>query len=252
MFPPSLGRLAASARAELFEQWFSRHLEMPIDIRVASSYEALRRAIEEREVDLAWAPPVVCAAVQHRAHTILKAIRAGHSTYLSALMVRTGEIRRLEDLRGRRAAWVDRLSTGGYLLPAAHLRKRGLDPESLLEEQRFVGSYRHALRAVMEGEADLASVYVRATTNEAARESVQELLGDGERLEALDFTAEVPSDGLVVIDRPATSDVHQVVTRLRSLSDGRTHTMLLTIFDAEALVPAHPGEYDALRDAMTE
>lgn len=251
LFPPSLGRVPASARAELLEQWFGRHLDLQVEIEVAPTYEALRRSIERREVDLAWAPPVVCAAVQKVAHIIFKAVRAGHSTYLAALVGREGELRSLDDLEGRHAAWVDRLSTAGYLLPISHLRGRGYDPDALLAEQSFLGSYTHALRAVVERNADVAAIYVRASNHEAARASIQEVLGGSSRLEAVDFTAEVPSDGLVVIDRPAHSDIHQVVDRLRGVSDGRTHTMLLTIFDADALEPAHPGEYDALREAVS-
>lgn len=250
LFPPSLGRVPASARAELLGQWFTRNLGVPIDIQVASSYEELRRTIEHREVDLAWAPPSVCAAVQGVAHTILKAVRAGHSSYLSAIVGRSGELDGLEILRGRSAAWVDRLSTAGYLLPIAHLRASGHDPDSLLAEQLFVGSYARALRAVLDREADIAAVYVRAATNEAAHDSAHELVSEADRLEAIAFTAEVPSDGLVVVERSEHTDTQHVVERLRSLTDGRTHTMLLTIFDAEALVPAVRGEYDALLHAV--
>lgn len=250
LLPPSLGRVPASARAELLGQWFTRNLGVPIDIQVASSYEELRRTIERREVDLAWAPPFVCAAVQGVAHTILKAVRAGHSSYLSAIVGRSGELHGLESLRGRSAAWVDRLSTAGYLLPVAHLRASGHDPGSLLGEQRFLGSYARALRAVLDREADIAAIYVRASTNEAARDSAHELVGEADRLQAIAFTAEVPSDGLVVVDRPEHADIQPIVERLRSLTDGRTHTMLLTIFDAEALVPAARGEYDALLDVV--
>ncbi|MCA9707180.1 MAG: PhnD/SsuA/transferrin family substrate-binding protein, partial [Myxococcales bacterium] len=215
MFPPSLGHIAASARAELLTQWFQRHVGVEISIDVAPDYEALHRAIVEGRIDLAWAPPIVCASVQRSCLAILKAVRGGRSAYRSALIVRHGEIHSLEELRGARAAWVDRLSTGGYLLPTAHLRSMGHDPDELLGEQFFVGSYGRALRGLLDREADVASIYVHSATHEAAQTSLRDLLrNDASRLCAVDFTREAPSDGLVVIDRPAHTDSHQVLDQI--------------------------------------
>jgi len=251
MFPPSLGHIAASARAELLTQWFLRRLRVEVTIDVAPDYQTMRSAIIGGKVDLAWAPPIVCASVQRSCLAILKATRSGRSAYRAALITRRGEARSIEDLQGARAAWVDRLSTAGYLLPFAHLRGAGYEPDDLLGEQTFVGSYGDAMKSVLHREADLAAIYVHNSTHEAADSSLRELVGpDASRLQALDFTAESPSDGLVVVDRPAYSDSHQVLRQIRQLTSGNQHTLLLTIFDAEALEQADVGEYDALLEAV--
>ncbi|MEM7158888.1 MAG: PhnD/SsuA/transferrin family substrate-binding protein [Myxococcota bacterium] len=250
LFPPSLGHVAASARASLLSQWFARQLGVEVDIRVADSYEALRGAIEQGEVDLAWAPPFVCAAVQEHAHTILKASRGGQSMYRSAIIARRGELSTVEELPGRHAAWVDRLSTAGYLLPMARLRGLGYEPDDTFASQSFMGSYGRAVRAVLDRDADLCAVYVRDATTESVDETLVDLVGETDQIHAVDFTAEVPSDGLVVVQKKGHTELEHVVERLRSLSDGRTHTMLLTIFDAEALEPAKPSDYDELRLAL--
>lgn len=251
MFPPSLGHIAASARADLLTQWFARHIGVEVTIEVAPDYETLRSSIIERRVDLAWAPPVVCAAVQRSCLAILKAIRGGRSTYRSALIVRTDEVRTLDDLRGARAAWVDHLSTGGYLLPVAHLRQSGYDLDDLLSDQWFVGSYGRALQSLLDREADLTAIYVHSSTYEAAQSSMRDLVRNhAAGLYPLDFTIDAPSDGLVIIDRPIHSDSHLLLEQIRQLTTGRQHTLLLTIFDAEALEVADAGEYDLLLEAM--
>lgn len=248
LFPPSLGHIAASARAELLGQWLLVHLGVEVEITVAPTYAALRTAIERREVDLAWAPPVVCAAVQSSSLAILKAVRRHSSSYGAALVVRAGEATTLDDLNGARAAWVDRLSAAGYLLPVAFLHQRGYDTDLLLGEQTFAGSYGRALQAVLDREADLCSIYVANPSNEALRASTRELVGEAaSRLQALDFTGESPSDALVVVDRPRHPDSAALLQQIRELTDGRTQTLLLTVLDAEALEPALPGDYDFLR-----
>lgn len=250
LFPPSLGHIGASARADLLEQWFSRHLDVEVRIKVAPTYEALRTSIADGEVDLAWAPPIVCASVQRSCRMILKAVRGGRSMYRSALVVRGGEVKTLGELQGLRAAWVDPLSTAGYLLPIAHLREQGHPPSTLLSAQDHLGSYGQVLRAVVEGEADLCAVYVHDATDESAESSITELIGGLRGLEALSFTAEAPSDGLAIVERSRDSEIHRLLEPLRTLGRGGTNTMLLTIFDAEGLEPASAGDYAALRKAL--
>jgi hypothetical protein len=64
----------------------------------------------------------------------------------SALLVRSDSFLQLETLGGTTAAWVDRLSLAGHLLPMAWLRERGLEPGKLFGQQLFLGSYQPAWR----------------------------------------------------------------------------------------------------------
>src|SRR4029453_16937488 len=84
---------------------------------VATSYRELAGAIEDGDVGLAWLPPVPAIELEDRNIATILAIPSRHGTtaYHSALVVRRGGPRRLEDLKGRRAAWVQRDSAAGYL-----------------------------------------------------------------------------------------------------------------------------------------
>ncbi len=252
LFPPSLGHIAASARADLLTRWFSRYVSVEVDVQVARSYDGLRRAIEGGTVDLAWAPPTVCAAVQPSCLAILKAVRGGRSMYRGALVTRRGEARTLTEMQGYHAAWVDRLSSAGYLLPMGLLRDAGHDPDLLLGTQDFVGSYGRALRALLDHDVDVAPIYVRDASAAAVRNTLVELVGASDRLQTVEYTAEAPSDGLVVVDREQQENIHQVLEQLRALTTGRQNTMLLTILDAEALETADADDYAALRRAVLD
>ena len=167
MLPPSLGPIQAEARADIMAEWLNRRLGMEVEVQVAESYDALRRNIERDVVDLAWAPPSVCANVENRAEKIFKAVRNGRSTYCSAIVERSADAGGFEGLLGKRAAWVDPMSLGGYQLPIAHLRRNGIDPERDLGEQDFHGAYGAALRSVLSGRADIAAVYCWEATDDA-------------------------------------------------------------------------------------
>jgi len=50
---------------------------------------------------------------------------------------------------GLRAAWVDRESVAGYLLPQGYLREKGIHAWQAFKEERFAGSYKAALEELL-------------------------------------------------------------------------------------------------------
>ena len=253
LFPPSLGRITASARAEMLSEWLEKRLGQPVEITVAADYAELEDAIVHARIDLAWAPPAVCASVEDRAAVIFKAVRGGASMYRAVLLCKSRKIESIADLKGRRAAWVDRLSSGGFLLPAAYLRANGVDPDADLASQKFYGSYATAIRAVLSRDADFTSVYAPGEDKGAAMRILVDMIGERARhLRLLGFTPEAPADGLVVTSRPTADATTAAVERLcEDLKKSWNSNLLTVVLDAEALERAESGSYAALRQPPT-
>lgn len=249
LFPPSLGQIRAHARAEVLSESLGVRLERPVEVTVAASYQELEERVLDATVDLAWAPPSICARVEPTARAIFKVVRFDCSSYFAALVGRAAEPPSLALLDGARAAWVDPLASAGYLLPIAHLRHLGLEPDEVLADQEFCGSYQGALLAVLSGKADIASIYCRERTEEAARRSLAENVGaSAVHLAPIAFTEDAPADGLIVTERV---DDEALIGRLERAVDGSLGpTLLLELFDADRLERADPGDYAALRRAL--
>jgi len=194
--PPSLGtgpveRLAIRFAEVLEGAGFGTVMAMP-------SYGDLERALLEGSVDAAWGPPIVCARVESAGGRVaLRAVRYGAVTYRSVLICRLEDPLDLRVLVGSgrrlRAAWVDRWSMGGYVLPRHHLRSRGIEPDVALDEA-FAGSYRAGLDRVLEGEAELTASYA----NRRGLGYVDICGPRAEELRTLAYTAESPNDGVVL------------------------------------------------------
>ncbi len=256
LFPPTLGRVRASARAQLLAETLGRQLGIHAIVKVAKSYAELEEKVLSRQVDVAWAPPSICAKAEEQEQTILKAIRQGRSMYRSVLVCRKGEELSLESMaEGRnqnlRAAWVDPLSTGGHLLAISLLRQHGIEPNTLFSEQEFHGSYQGTLLALIRGQADISSIYVYGKEDVDVRWSLSEHVGVSEvQLRGFAFTDESPSDGL--IDTGSNESANDLVQLLLHEPNNRARSLLLELIDAENLERAEQTDYWAVRQALTQ
>lgn len=128
----------------------------------ASSYGELASAVVSQYVDVAWLPPIPFVALERqRAVVPLVHLRRGGTTsFRSALIVRADSaIQNIADLEGKRAAWVDRHSASGFVIPRIELAKAGLDVRDALGRQRFFQSHEAVVRAVGAGLADFGATY---------------------------------------------------------------------------------------------
>ncbi len=256
LFPPTLGRVRASARAQLLAESLERQLGMRAIVKVANTYVELEEKVLNKQVDLAWAPPSICAKAEEQEQTILKAVRQGRSMYRSVLIRRKGEPVSLESLTAKdatpiRGAWVDPLSTGGHLLAISLLRQSGVDTTTIFSEQTFHGSYQGALLALIRGDADISSIYVYGQEEVDVRWSLSEHVGASEtQLEGFAFSDESPSDGL--IDTGNNESARDLVDILLNKPENRARTLLLELIDAENLELAKETDYWAIRQALAQ
>lgn len=180
-----LALVGASAHAELVAQ--------PV-----ASYSALAAAVDRGEVDIAWLPPISYILLEKRkkATPLVSHHRAGRAEFHAVLLVRASSgIATLEDLRGKRAAWVDKHSAAGYVVPRIELANKGIDPRTAFASERFYQSHEAVVRAVVGDKADFGGTYARLDRAGAAvRGAWTELPGAEGVIRVLATFGSIPSD----------------------------------------------------------
>ncbi|MBU8896193.1 phosphonate ABC transporter substrate-binding protein [Corallococcus sp. H22C18031201] len=249
--PPSLGSEMARERAERLSAFLQRALGKLVEVSMAPSYETLAKDLLSGRADAAWAPPFVCARMEAMGVRVLvRGVRRGMSSYRSALVCRAGAGLSVERLKGTNAAWVDRDAVGGYLLPTAYLKTQGLEPSRAFAAQHFTGSYRGALEAVLEGKADVTSIFCPpASTGLTFATGVEDVLGPGAgaRFELIAYTDEAPNDGVPVamgLAPQLVTTLESALLGLQAAPDGQA--LLRDIFNAERFEVAPRMGYRAL------
>jgi two-component system, NtrC family, sensor kinase len=235
---PSLGEVREHVRVELFARALSERLGRPVVMSMSPTYEALEAELTAGRVDMAWGTAEQCNAFEPQARAVLRAVRSGSCHYHSALVCRADSPLTLESLQGKRAAWVAPRSTGGHLLPVRHLESLGLRPEALFSEQRFLGTYRKALDAVMRGESDVCSVFSNHADANTIRATLTTYLGaDATQLAPFLFTLPTLADGLILTKRMPEEDARALVSVLsRMNTDGAGLEMLMGPFRVEGFI----------------
>ena len=217
--PSSLGD-ETPARAQQLQAHLTAALGRDVEVILPATYEQLARELLSGKVDAAWAPPFVCARIEAMGVRVLvRGVRDGASAYRAALLTRKDSNVTLDTLKGTTAIWSDRDSVGGYLLPMAFLRERGLDPAKTFHAQEFVGNYKNALEAVLAGKADLTSIFApTAKEGTAPATGLAQLWPEQmNSFRVLGFTEEAPNDGVAVSMGTASATVTELEKTLLSL-----------------------------------
>lgn len=251
--PPSLGALKAATLAVHLGAWLRRLFRGELDfrMRVATSYAELSALLLGGQVDLAWAPPMVCASVERAGGAVLaQCERGGATTFRAAFVGRSGSGLKLDALDGVSVAWVARESTAGYQLPRAWLASQGVNLARAFQREHFSGSYHLSLVALVSRRVELATTFAspaHVAGGSTGLDRVPDALRAG--LEVLGFTDEVANDAIVAGAQVSRELVAQVRDGLLAATDAEP---LEAIFGAERLVAATPGAWRLLEPAHAE
>jgi phosphonate transport system substrate-binding protein len=131
-----------------------------VEVHHSADYRALATALEQGLIHFAWLPPLAAArTVRSGAVTpAAVAVRHGSASYYAGLVaLESSPIHSIADLKGLRAAWVDRESASGYVVIRAALKQQGVSLVDAFREDLFLRSHAEVARAVDQGIADVGA-----------------------------------------------------------------------------------------------
>jgi phosphonate transport system substrate-binding protein len=243
----------AVARLRPTAALLSKRVGVPVALHQSRGYGGLIEDLLAGRVDVALVSPFSYVLARERApalRLLASATLHGATSYSAFVMVRAGDpARSLEQLRGRRLAFVDQRSGSGYLFPYAALLDHGIDPESAFAEVVYAGSHDAAIRLLQDREVDAACI---------ASGTLEHSIGDDDRpgepgeLRILFKAGRIPFD--VVAARPGLPAV--VAERLgrafhtihTASPEGRR--VLGTTDGMTGWIPGDDRRYDGIRSVL--
>jgi len=144
---------------EPVKEYLSKELGIHVEIKVTSDYTAAIEAMRSKHIDMAWFGPFsyVIASNVAGAEAIVNGVRAstGKADYHSIIVVNANSgIEKMEDLKGKKFAFVDPASTSGNLIPRKILIENGIDPDNDFGMSYYAGTHNAVQLAVANGKVD--------------------------------------------------------------------------------------------------
>mgnify|MGYP005850176809 CR=1 FL=1 len=153
------------ARFELFREYLEERLGVPVELHLATDYAGTIEAMKASKVDLAFLGPAAYASAWEvtggNVEPLLTYVdNEGGQGYHSVVAVAAGSpFTTLEDLRGKSMAFPDPNSASGYLVPAYHFRRMGIDIAEYFSRTGFSGNHENGILAVLSGDYDAATTF---------------------------------------------------------------------------------------------
>lgn len=239
-----------ASRVDALARFLGEPAGLVIELRPAATYEALATAVKEGEVDAAWLPPIVYVRVAGHVEVVGAVDRGERSSYEAALVVREDSgIDSVEGLRGMRAGWVDPWSAAGFVMPRVKLALVGVDPRALFRTERFHGSHRAALQALVEGACDVVGTHAQAGADGAIASGAWKEVDA--RIRVLATFGAIPPDVVALAKHaPAEARAGLLEGFRRAAEEPAAREALVATFGGTSLREGRPQGYAALESAL--
>ncbi len=226
--------------------YLEKVLNIAVKYFMTTDYAGVVEGLRNKSADMGFMGPLqyVIAHEQSGAYPILGEVYGGKAYYTSRIFVRKDSgIKSLADLRGKTIAFVDPISSSGYLYPLDLFKEKGFfkdHAEEFFKRIYFAGGDEQAMRAVYNNFVDAAGIGQFAY-NLLRPEERNEIIYIGE-------SKRLPSHCVVVRKDLNGETVNKVRNALMALNDGPNHDLLRYLYNVDGYVEVGPEDFDEVRE----
>ena len=223
--------------------YLEKTLNMDIKHFIATDYAGVVEALRYETADMGFmgALQYVIAHKMAGAYPILGEIYNGKSTYISKIFVRRDSgIGNIKDLNGKSIAFVDPISSSGYMYPLDIFKQKGLiknkdKAEQFFKKIYFSGGDEQALRAVLNNFVDAAGIGQYAYN----------LLNYDERAEIVSIadSKPIPSHCVVVRKNLHQPTVEKLQEALFNLNNDSNRHLLKYLYSVDGYIKVTHDNY---------
>ncbi len=177
-FVPSVDAKVIEDNSKAFKTYLEKNTPYKFEVTIPQSFIAVVEAFGTKRADVAALNTFgyILAHEKYGAEAKLTVLRHGVDTYQSQFIVNAGSsIKTIEDLAGKKIAFVEPASTSGYLLPMKTLKEKGIVPK----ETVFAGKHDNVVSMVYQGQVDAGATFYSAPAKD---EKGVEQIEDARRL----------------------------------------------------------------------
>lgn len=235
--------------------YLNKNTKYKYRVVVPVSYVAVVEALGSKRADIA----MINTFGYHLAHerygatAKLTGVNKGSTTYQGQILARADGIKRIEELHGKKIAYVDPASTSGFILPSKLLEENKITPKDYV----FAGRHDSAIIMLYQGQVDAAASYYTPAENgepQDARKLVKPQFPDiYEKVKVIKLTESIPNDPVAFRKGLSSDLVNVTISALKKYSktpDGKVS--LKKMYNMTDFVDTNDANYDRIRKIFIE
>jgi phosphonate transport system substrate-binding protein len=251
VFVPSVNSQELATSADELAKLLETETGYKVKGSVGTSYSAVVEAMGTGHVDLGWLNPFsyVLAHNKYGVEPLLITKRSGSRTYHGVIITRTDSgINNLMDLKGKKFAYVDPLSTSGTIYPQLAMMAAGIDPKKDLGQTIFAGGHDKVVIAVYQKQADAGAIY--GGKDRDARDRVQSTIPDVmEKTKVIAKTDPIPNDNVSVRKELPAEVKTKLKTALQKVMATDAGRRILENYEIDGVESVTDADYESIRKA---
>lgn len=221
-------------------------------ISVPNSYVAVVEAFGTKRADIASLNTFgyIMANEKYKAEARITFIRGGKDTYQSQIIARAdSKVKKLEDIQGKKVAYVDPASASGYLMPAKLFADRKIKPS----ETVFANKHDNVVMMVYQKQVDAGATFYSPPSPEGTIEDARHLVKAQypdieEKVKIIELTEPIPNDPIVMradMDEEMKVVITDALIKFMETPEGKKS--LYDGFRITGMVKSNDARYDSVR-----
>ena len=253
-FSPSVDSKMITEQAKHIHDYLEAHTPYKYTVSVPASYVAVVEAFGTKRADIASLNTFgyIMANEKYGAQARLCVIRFGLDTYKAQIVARAdSNIKSIEDLEGKKFAYVDPSSASGYLLPAKLLADKKVKLASFV----FAQKHDNVITMLYQKQVDAGATFYSPPQNgeiQDARRLVKTQYPDVEKqIKIIALTEAIPNDPIVFRkDMPEEMKTAVINSLLEFLKTDEGKATFKALYDITALKAVDDAHYDSVRSLL--
>lgn len=234
-------------------EFLQKKTNLFFDIKVPTSYIAVVEAFGSKKADVAIMNTFgyILAHEKYGVEAKLMGIHFGQRYYQGQIIARKGQFKSLEEINGKRFAYVDPASTSGFLMPTELMRKKNVKPKEFI----FAGKHDTVISMVYNKQVDAGATFhtpEKEGKPQDARKLVLTQYPDVfEKIEILKLTDPIPNDPIVFrgeLSAEIKDKIKSGLIEYLKTPDGQD--IFMKLYNMNGVIAVDDTHYDEIRNTL--
>jgi len=235
------------ARYEPLARHLSKQIGATISLTVVPSYGQILSSFSSQHMDGVFFGnfTYILAHAQLGVEVLARPVGLdGSSVFRGLIFVRKdSRIRSIEDMQGKRFAFVDRATVSGYLFPLVYFKKWNVNYKTYFRESYFAGTHEDAIYDVLDRKADIGAAKSTEFERLAAKDA--RIRND---LLVMEQSSEMPETSLAVrndLDNSVKQALKEALLGMHTDPEG---SRILKEFGAQRFIETRDSDFSRAYD----